>query len=351
MPFETVALKTLEYLTVPAVVGHERPFIDHLLQDFKRLGLKVQRIEGGLAAFGDKPESNIITAHIDRHGLISLGDGRYAYAAEHIKKTKYNEHSASTSNMLHAISERFDNEFVYAYDTNTGDKLGGGVIIDCADAFSEGDDAVFHIRGMKDMEQNTPIAYARGSVSNFAELIGQLDNAISLGFIYTLFQNGYQGTALLCTEEEIGKSWIHLENWLNENKPGEQHLFVLDTSPYRESTPVDSGWVVLRNRDKSAVFNLDMVKEIKARCEELHIPFQVKDEYFYSLGLETDDLGSTELGRLSLETEGRLNGVTIQIPTTEYHTSYETTSRVCIESYYALLHDLLIKNPYKVANK
>ena len=45
-----------------------------------------------------------------------------------------------------------------------------------------------------------------------------------------------------------------------------------------------------------------------------------------------------------METKGRLNGATIQIPTTEYHTSYETTSRVCIESYYALLHDILIRN-------
>lgn len=347
MPFETVVMKTVEYLTVPAVVGHERPFIDHLLQDFKRLGMKVERIEGGIAVFGDNPTSNIITAHIDRHGLISLGDGKYAYAAQHIKREKYKEDSESTSRMLHAISERFDNEFVYAYDSNTGEKLGGGVIMDAEDHFETGDEAIFHIRGMKDMDIDVPIAYARGSISNSVELKGQIDNVLSLGVIYTLFQNGYQGTALLCTEEEIGKSWVHLENWLNENKAGEQNLFVLDTSPYRETNPVANGWVTLRNRDKSAVFNLKLVEEIKARCEELNIQYQVKDEYFMSLGLEIEDLGSTELGRLVQGTDGRLSGVTIQIPTTEYHTSYETTSRVCIESYYALLHDLLIKNPYQ----
>ncbi len=348
MPFETVALKTVEYLTIPAVVGHEKPFIDYLIQDFKSLGLKVKRIEGGLAILGDRPESNIVTAHIDRHGLISLGEGRYAYAAQHIKREKYQEHSPSTSKMLHAISKCFDNEFVFAYCSDTGEKLGGGVIMDCQDAFSEGDEAIFHIRGMKDMEPDTPIAYARGSVSTSTELKGQMDNVISLGMIYTLFQNGYQGTALLCTEEEIGKSWLHLANWLDENKAGEQKLFVLDTSPYRESNPVNNGWIVLRNRDKSAVFNLDLVKKLKERCNKLGLPYQVKDEYFYSLGLKAKDLGSTELGRLAMETKGRLNGATIQIPTTEYHTSYETTSRSCIESFYALLHDLLIKNPIKI---
>lgn len=345
MPFETVALKTVEYLTIPSVVGHEQPFIDYLVKDFKRLGLKVKRIEGGIAVLGDRPESNIVTAHIDRHGLISLGKGRYAYAAQHIKREKYNEDSLSTANMLHAISKCFDNEFVFAYCSNTGEKLGGGVIIDCENAFSEGDEAIFHIRGMEDMEPDTPIAYARGTVSTTTELKGQIDNVLSLGVIYTLFQNGYQGTALLCTEEEIGKSWIHLANWLDENKDGEQNLIVLDTSPYRENEPVENGWVVLRNRDKSAPFNAELVQKIKSRANELCLTYQIKDEYFYSLGLKTSDLGSTELGRLAMETEGRLNGATIQIPTNEYHTSYETTSKACIESFYALLHDLLIKSP------
>ena len=345
MPFETVALKTVEYLTIPSVVGHEEPFINYLMQDFKGLGLKVKRIEGGIAVSGDRPEGNVVTAHIDRHGLISLGDGRYAYAAQHIKREKYQEDSLSTANMLHAISKCFDNEFVFAYCSKTGEKLGGGVIMDCEDAFSEGDQAIFHIRGMKDMEPDTPIAYARGTVSTATELKGQIDNVLSLGVIYTLFQNGYQGTALLCTEEEIGKSWIYLANWLDQNKTGEQNLLVLDTSPYRENNPVNNGWIVLRNRDKSALFNLELVGKLKERADNLGIFYQVKDEYFYSLGLETKDLGSTELGRLAMETQGRLNGATIQIPTTEYHTSYETTSRRCIESFYALLHDLLIKNP------
>ncbi|NCO03147.1 MAG: hypothetical protein GW903_03030 [Alphaproteobacteria bacterium] len=345
MPFETVVLKTVEYLTVPAVVGHEAPFIDHLVKDFRGLGMKVERIKGGLAVYGDNPQSNIITAHIDRHGLISLGNGEYAYAAQRVKSEKYREKSKATEKMLHAISERFDNEFVFAYNSETGEKLGGGVIIDCEGAFNSGEEAIFHIRGMKDMDKDIPIAYARGSISNSMEVKGQIDNVISLGVIYTLFQNGFQGTALLCTEEEIGKSWLHIADYLDERKPNEQNLLVIDTSPYRETNPISNGWVTLRNRDKTAVFNLNLVNEIKLRCEQLGIPFQVKDEYLMSLGLEIEDLGSTELGRLVQGTEGRLSGATIQIPTVEYHTSFETTSRICIESYYALLHNLLIKNP------
>lgn len=103
--------------------------------------------------------------------------------------------------------------------------------------------------------------------------------------------------------------------------------------------------VILRNRDKSAAFNPTLVKKIKQRCETLGLAYQVKDEYFLAQGLEIKDLGSTELGRLVQNSDGTFSGATVQIPTLEYHTSYETTTKGCIESYYSLLQNILITDP------
>jgi len=345
MPYETVVRKTVEYLAIPSVVGHEAYFMEYLANDFEKLGLSVTRHIGALEVHGsEEPNGQIISAHIDRHGLISIGDGHYAYAAEYIKEEKYGEQNKTTRATINAISERFEGEKVFAYDPQTGAKLGEGVIEKCVPAI-DNLDTIFTISGMEAMPFDTPIAYGRGSEEDGDMVVGQVDNVVSLGIIYTLFQNGFKGTALLTCEEEIGKSWVHMRRWLKHQKIESTDMIILDTSPYRETAPVEGNMVVLRNRDKSAEFNKILVEKIKARATEMLIPFQVKDEYFLSLGLGTDDLGSTELGRMVLNSDGRWNGATIQIPTTEYHTSYEKTSRGCIETFYALLHNILVINP------
>jgi putative aminopeptidase FrvX len=344
MPFDTVVAKTIEYLAIPSVVGHEKLFLKYLKNDFENLGLTVTRHQGVLEISGNAPQSVIISAHVDRHGLISLGGGKYSYAAEYIKEEKYQEDNQSSQKVLNAISDRFEDEIVYAYNPNTGDRLGEGVIRDCDPCIAAGN-AVFFIEGMDDMPENTPIAYGRTAVSDGKVLKGQIDNVVSLGVIYTLFQNGFQGTALLSCEEEIGKSWIHIMNWLEQKNIETKELIILDTSPYRETAPVEGGVVVLRNRDKSESFNPILVEKIKQRCTDLLMPFQVKDEYFLSMGLEIKDLGSTELGRIVQNSNGRWSGATVQIPTTEYHTSYETTSREAIETFYAILQNILVTHP------
>lgn len=344
MPFETVTAKTIEYLSVPSVVGHEQHFFRYLKQDFEKLGLSVTQHNGILEISGAVPYSSIISAHVDRHGLISIGGGQYAYAAQYVRERKYDEENEPSRKTLKAISARFEGELMYAYDPNNGDRLGEGTIRDCAPCMKNGD-SVFYIDGMKDMAENIPVGYARLAELEGDTLKGQIDNVLSLGIIYVLFQNGFQGTALLSAEEEIGKSWIHIQNWLEAKNIESQELIILDTSPYRETFPIDENRVILRNRDKSAEFNADLTRKVKERCEALNLPYQVKDAYFLGQGLEIKDLGSTELGRLIQNSNGRFSGATVQIPTLEYHTSYETTTKGCIESFYALLHDILVLDP------
>ena len=344
MPFETVVAKTVEYLGIPSVVGHEQHFLQHLLQDFENLGLQVIPREGTLEICGGSPKDAIISAHADRHGLISIGEGEYAYAAQYMKEIKYGENNQSSIATLKAISERFADESVFAYDPKNGQKLGEGKIQSCIKCMENGD-SIFYVHDMEEMKNNIPLAYGRTAQSDGTYLKGQIDNTVSLGVIYTLFQNGFQGTALLTTEEEIGYSWKHMAQWLEENSVESQRLIILDTSPYNDPEPIEDSRIILRNRDKSAEFNPELLQELIRRCNDLGLPHQLKDEYLLARGKKVSQLGSTELGRLVQNCDNRWNGATIQIPTLEYHTSYETTTRSCIESYYALLSSILIEDP------
>lgn len=344
MPFETIAYKTVEYLSVPSVVGHEWHFLRFLEKDFLSLGLNVELHDGAIEISGKHPLSTIVTAHADRHGLISLGDGEYAYAAQYVREIKYGENNDTSIAALTQISKRFIDEAVYAYDPHDGTILGQGVIETCTPCMKNGD-SVFWVKGMDEQPLDTPLAYARTAENTGTYLKGQIDNALSLAMIYALFQNGFEGSALITTEEEIGYSWTHIVSWLEKKSFQADSLIVLDTSPFKDADPVREGQVIFRQRDKSAVFNGDLTGKLTSRADELGLPYQIKDKKMIAGGARTEELGSTELGKLILNTEGKWSGATVQIPTLEYHTSYETTSKQCIESAYRFLQNIIIESP------
>lgn len=341
MIVDQIIQKTKEYISIPAVVGHEGLFMRHLQAEFQEMGFSTETYPGLLVVQGDDPLSAIVSAHIDRHGLISIGGGEYAYAAQYVKEIKYGQQNTASQTELEAISKRFEGERVFAYDPDTGKKRGEGTITSCR-ACMAGGNAVFHLHDMTPEDMNTPVAYAKEAETQSGYFRGQLDNTISLGVLYALCRNGFQGTLLLTTEEEIGKSWKHMADWLQEKNINARELIILDTSPYSDYEPIDRGVVVFRNRDKSEVFNGDLVGRLKERCDGLNIPYQLKDEYLLAQGKEIRQLGSTELGRLISESQGRWTGATVQIPTVMYHTSNETTSHESIKNYYGFLQNILI---------
>lgn len=340
---DTIIHKTIEYLCIPSVVGHEKFFMHYLYQDFKKLGLSVFKSDGALEVHGDKREQNIICAHIDRHGLISLGDNEYVYAAQYIKEIKYGENNQSSRLQVQSIAERFEGEHVYAYHPDTGETLARGVIKSCYPN-QRNDDALFDVDDILQLEQNIPLAYARKARFENDFLKGQIDNVLSLATVYTLFQSGYQGTAILACEEEIGKSWLHIAEYLDGMHIETDRLIVLDTSPYADPEILESGPIILRARDKTESFNTEFVDALKRRCVHMNMPYEVKDEMMLAAGKSIDMLGSTELGRLVDGTKGYWSGATVQVPTVMYHTSNETTSARAIKNYYAFLKDILIDN-------
>ena len=103
---DLIIQKTAEYLAVPSVVGHEQVFMKFLRNDFEKLGLSVFRNDGVLEVQGKKPKEAIICAHIDRHGLISLGDDEYVYAAQYMKEIKYGENNLSSRVQVESIARR-----------------------------------------------------------------------------------------------------------------------------------------------------------------------------------------------------------------------------------------------------
>jgi hypothetical protein len=103
---EMVIAKTMEYLGVPPVVGHEQFFVNYLKKDFEAIGLTASKHEGILEIHGAKPHSAVLCAHIDRHGLISLGKGEYAYAAQYIREIKYGEPNRASRRELENLGKR-----------------------------------------------------------------------------------------------------------------------------------------------------------------------------------------------------------------------------------------------------
>lgn len=347
--FEPVITKTIEYLSVPSVVGYEQPFMNYLEADFNELGLHVYKTDRYLAVSGAEPLSAILCAHIDRHGLISIGEDEYVYAAQYIKEIKYGENNRLAREQIQNIAERFEGEMIYAYNGQSGERLGEGLIKACNTCMLEGD-TLFFVENMQTMECGVPLAYARTGRFDGNIFKGQIDNAVSLGVVHELFRQGFQGTAILSTEEEIGKSWIHLQAYLEESHIESKCLLVLDTSPYTKAEAIENGYIVFRNRDMSEEFNPELVTALKARAADLKLEFQVKDEMMLSAGKTVNQLGSTELGKLVRNTEGRWNGATVQIPTLMYHTSNETTTAHAIENYITFLRNVLIDDKLAMLN-
>lgn len=345
---DLIVQKATEYLSVPSVVGHEGWFLNTLFDEYTEMGLEAVRHEGLLEVRGKNPNSAILCAHIDRHGLISIGEGEYVYAAQYMKEIKYGQNNRASQKEIETITRRFEGERVYAYDPLTGKHLGAGLIQTVAPWKLRGD-VMFEVSGLEDVELGYPIAYARTARTENGYLKGQLDNVISLAVIYALYKNGFSGTALLACEEEIGKSWVHLSAWLEKENIETKNLMVIDTSPYADPAPVDDGLVIFRNRDMSAAFNPAIVSQMKNRANDLGLPYHFKDEVLLARGKRTEQLGSTELGKLIMHSQGLWSGATVQIPTIMYHTSNETTSLKAIDNYFSFLSSILIEKPLELS--
>lgn len=327
----------------PSVVSAEHSFFRILQRELEERGARVSWYEGVLVAQGKNPSSTYFSAHIDRHGLICTGPNEFQYAAFVAgNRSDLLGNSASEELML-KIVDRFEQNQVMAYEPWSGVYRGNGVIKN-AYICENRKNLIFELEGLEHLVAGTPVAF-RDRLSVEKDVIyAQLDNVISAAALVYLFELGFQGTAFFTAQEEAGKSWRYLMEWFVRFGLTTEKLVVLDTSPYPDDASATKQKLVLRRKDANSDFSIPLTKEIEDICIDLNISYSFKEEYIEARnkeliaeGQNPRSIGSTEMGRITKASNGLIDGTTLQIPTTGYHTLEEKARIDSCEAFLEVL--------------
>ena len=333
-------LITLRHLIrEPSVVGAEDSFFRVLRRELEELDIFVERHSGVLVAKGSDPESVILSAHVDRHGLVCTGPNEFQYAAFIAGNRGELTGDSVSEQMVASIADRFTGQRVQAHLPYTGTYVGQGTI-SSGYLCPKRSNLIFELLGLDYLEPGTPVAFLDRLTLTESHISAQLDNVLSVALILYLYSIGFQGTALFTAQEEAGRSWRYALAWLQRESITTSRFLVLDTSPYPTREAASAQDLVLRKKDATFLFDPDFTREIETRCDMLGISHTYKDEWIEQQNLLREkpaSLGRTELGRLAAASEGQINGTTLQIPTTGYHTAEETASLSSIKAAIGLL--------------
>jgi putative aminopeptidase FrvX len=316
----------------PSVVGAEHSFFRVLQRELEERGARVTWYEGLLVAQGSRPDSAMFSAHIDRHGLICTGPNEFQYAAFVTGHRSDLLGNSVSEKLMMKIVDRFQGIPVMAYEPWSGAYRGAGTITRTY-VCEYRNNLIFEVDGLEHLVAGTPVAFTDRLTVADERLCGQLDNVLTAAHLVHLFGQGFQGTAFFTAQEESGSSWRYLLEWFRRFNGATDRLVVVDTSPFPDSASADQQNVVLRRRDANAEFHRDMSNNLEALCQSLNITYTFKDAYIeeqnrqaMAQGREPQSLGSTEMGRITAASKGFVQGTTLQIPTTGYHTMEESSS-------------------------
>ncbi|MDP2609429.1 MULTISPECIES: peptidase M42 [unclassified Oceanobacter] len=314
----------------PSVVGAEHSFFRVLQRELEDRGARVTWYEGLLVAQGNKPDSLMFSAHIDRHGLICTGPNEFQYAAFVCGGRSDLLGNSVSEELMLQIVDRFVNEGVFAYDPWSGAYRGQGTIRN-AYICPYRNNLIFELDGMSHLVAGTPVAFQDRLRIAQGRLYGQLDNVLTAAMLVYLFELGFCGTAFFTAQEEAGRSWRYLLEWFRRFGGTTNQLVVVDTSPYPDIAAASQQQLVLRHKDANAGFNHELTQALVSGCEQLGLSYRFKDDYIEqqnrqlaAAGLAAKSLGSTEMGRIVAASGGLVDGTTLQIPTTGYHTMNES---------------------------
>ncbi|WP_437193020.1 peptidase M42 [Planctomicrobium sp. SH527] len=324
----------------PSVVGSEDSFFRALRRELEEVGANVTYFQGVLVAQGNSPTDLILSAHIDRHGLQCTGPNEFQYAAFIAGNRGELTGDSVSEQMMDSIQGRFAGQRVQAHTPYTGTYLGQASIVRSY-ICPERKNLIFELDGLDYLQPGTPIAFLDRLKVSDGFISAQLDNVLSVAILVYLFRCGFQGTALFTAQEEAGRSWRHTLAWFQRQRLRTDRLLVLDTSPFPTREAATAQQVVLRRKDASASFAPGITVELEEFCKRLEISYIHKDAYVESQNFDRPkplSLGRTELGRIIAATGGAISGTTLQIPTTDYHTTLETASLVSVEAAIKLLH-------------
>ncbi|MCG8613503.1 MAG: hypothetical protein MI864_23575 [Pseudomonadales bacterium] len=330
----------------PSVVGAEHSFYRVLQRELEERGAKVTWYEGVLVAQGNRPHSLHLSAHIDRHGLICTGPNEFQYAAFVSGARSDLLGNSVSEQLMKKIVDRFASETVYAYEPWSGAYRGRGTI-NRAYICEFRNNLIFELNGMEHLVAGTPVAFSDKLKVTDEALIGQLDNVLTAAALVFLFELGFSGTAFFTAQEEAGKSWRYLLEWFRRFGGSTNQLIVVDTSPYPTFEVASEQKLVLRHKDANAAFNEALTEKLHQVCVHKNISVQFKDEYveaqnaqLLARGEEPTSLGSTEMGRIISASNGLVDGTTLQIPSSGYHTMAESAPLASVAAFLEVLTDL-----------
>ncbi|MDY0121275.1 MAG: peptidase M42 [Sulfurimonas sp.] len=331
-----------QLIRTPSVVGAEHPFFMSVKRELEERNIEVTYYEGLLVAKGSDPKSGYISAHADRHGLVCTGPNEFQYSAFIAQNRGELTGNSVSEELLNDITDRFHMQKVQAYEPWSGIYMGYGVIERSYICKKRGN-LVFEISGLEHLIPNIPVAFM-DKLSIEKDLISaQLDNVISVAIIIYLYQLGYKGTAFFSASEEAAKSWRFTLEWFMRFDISTDQLLVLDTSPFPTIEEVLAQDIVLRNEDTSAQFLSDLNAKITKICDAKKISYRFKDEYIKEYNKKNNtakSLGRTELGRIINGSNGRIQGTTLQVPTSGYHTVEETASIKSVMKLISVLEEI-----------
>lgn len=335
-----------DLIRFPSVVSAEHSFFRVLQRELEERGANVTWYEGLLVAQGTAPHSMMFSAHIDRHGLICTGPNEFQYAAFVAGSRSDLLGNSVSEELINKILDRFPNIDVYAYEPWSGAYRGKGSI-KRAYKCEYRNNLIFEVEGLDYLVAGTPVAF-RDKLRVQNDLVsGQLDNVFSAAALIYLFENNFQGTAFFTAQEEAGRSWRYLLEWFRRFGGSTNQLVVLDTSPYPTQEDANARQVILRHRDANAPFNQALTNRLQSLCEATNIQYEFKDLYIeeknraaVAAGGKTVSVGSTELGRIVAASNGLVDGTTLQLPTSGYHTMEETAALSSVDAFLKVLMHL-----------
>ncbi|ASJ72720.1 peptidase M42 [Granulosicoccus antarcticus] len=330
----------------PSVVGAEHSFFRVLQRELEERGARVTWYEGLLVAEGDKPNSVMFSAHIDRHGLMCTGPNEFQYAAFVAGARSDLLGNSVSESLMNKVSDRFESQSVYAYEPWSGAYRGKGRIHN-AYVSERRNNLIFQLEGLEYLVAGSPVAFTDKLKLSGRSLSGQLDNVLTVAALVYLYELGFQGTAFFTAQEEAGKSWRYLLEWFRRFGNSTNQLIVVDTSPFPDSEAADRQQVVLRNKDANGLFNAQLTERVAQVCESSDVTYMYKDIYIEQLnekrlasGEDAHSLGSTEMGRIITASQGLVDGTTLQVPTTGYHTMNESASLNAVHGFMRVLRGL-----------
>jgi hypothetical protein len=330
------------------VVAAEHSFFRVLQRELEERGANVTWYEGVLVAQGSDPSSCMFSAHADRHGLMCTGPNEFQFAAFIAGNRTDLLNNSVSEQLMGKVIGRYENQPVFAYEPWSGMYRGKGIITNSR-VCPYRNNVIFDVEGLQSAVAGTPVAFQDNLVFNGDRIEAQLDNVLTIAALVHLFTLGFKGTAFFTAEEEAGKSWRYLLEWFRRFGGSTNQLYVLDTSPFDTIAAANEQLIVLREKDANASFNVEATSKLQNLCEQEGISYFYKDKFVEQQNVQLEaqgekpkSIGSTEMGRIIAASNGLVDGTTIQIPTTGYHTTEESASIESVDAFINLICKLAL---------